>query len=106
MEVEDKGTQEDHPTPVEGGVADRKDLGDRLRESRKRRGWTQREASERVEISKESIEGYENGRERPPFERIVKMAKVYGVSLDYLAGSTGDYSGLPRGRHIVDRLRQ
>lgn len=65
---------------------DRKKLGKRLRAARDAKGWTQSEAAEHTGISKESLSGYENGRERPPFERIVRIAEVYEVSLDYLAG--------------------
>lgn len=83
-------------------MSERQQLGARLREARNVKGWTQREAAERAGISKESLGGYENARERAPFERVVRMAKLYGVSLEYLACRTDDPSGLPCGQHVVD----
>lgn len=70
-------------------MTDRKILGKRLKKIRLEKGLTQREVADATGISKESIGGYENGKEGAPFERIARLASFYEVSLDQLAGRTG-----------------
>lgn len=62
----------------------------RLRESRKKAGITQQEVAESLEIGYSTYRHYEYGNSVPIFTDVVKMAKLFHVSLDYLAGLTDD----------------
>jgi len=57
-----------------------------LRKARKDMNLTMEEASKRIKISRQNLHLIEKG-ERPnvSFVVIVRMADVYGVSLDYLS---------------------
>lgn len=37
---------------------------------------------------------YESGKRPIPFDRVIKLAKFYQVSLDYIAGLTNDKRGI------------
>ena len=60
-------------------------LGERVRNLREARGWTQRELARRAGIaSKSVISYYELGERHPTLDNLVLLAKVFGVSTDYL----------------------
>lgn len=49
-------------------------------------GLTQEEASQRLDIRYSTYRRYEQGVTEPTVSVAVRMARLYGVSLDYLAG--------------------
>ncbi len=55
-----------------------------LREIRKKRKISQLKASFALNISREALSYYENGRRSPDIEMLVKMSEYFGVSIDYL----------------------
>lgn len=65
-------------------------FGNRIRILRKKHNYTQLELSEKVEIPKSTLAGYENGIRRPKFETVEKLAQVLHTSSDYLIGITDD----------------
>lgn len=60
----------------------------RIKAERKRLGLTQEELGERIGKRKNSISQYERpyGATVPPIEAVVKLAEVFGCSVDYLCG--------------------
>ena len=61
------------------------ELGDRIWKLREARGWSQRELARRAGIaSKSVISYYELGERHPTLENLVRIAKVFGVTTDYL----------------------
>lgn len=61
-------------------------FGELLRELRKDRGMTQAELAEQLFISPLTVSSYECGRSVPDDATKVKIAQLFGVSLDYLLG--------------------
>lgn len=61
-------------------------LGERLKELRKEAGLTQQQVADRVWVSKTTIWYYEQSENDPSPEMIVKLAKVFHVTTDYLLG--------------------
>ncbi|SIQ88477.1 helix-turn-helix domain-containing protein [Domibacillus enclensis] len=61
-------------------------LGERLKSLRKERKLTQEELGKRVNVTKVSISGYENGKRSPDTETLQKLADFFDVSTDYLLG--------------------
>lgn len=64
------------------------DLGLRIKETRTRRGISQKELAQRINKSKSAVCGYETNAQIPPLEVLVSIASVLNVSLDYLVGFT------------------
>lgn len=62
-----------------------------LRELRRRNGMTMKQLGEEVGVAESTISLYENGKREADYETMLKIAEVFGVSLDYLLrGITGD----------------
>lgn len=58
-----------------------------LREARKSSGMTQKEVAQKVGIARSTYALYETGERSPDVEVVKKLAKVLGVSGDYLIGN-------------------
>jgi transcriptional regulator with XRE-family HTH domain len=73
-------------------------LGERIRELRKERGWSQGELGTSIGADAQQVSRYENGRITPSAEVIVKIAETFDVSLDYLLVE----SSARRPLHVAD----
>lgn len=60
--------------------------GKRIRMLRQEAGLTQTELGKFVGVGQPAIIAYERGTSTPPRERLVTMAELFDVSLDYLLG--------------------
>ena len=59
-------------------------LSEKLKELRKSYGLTQAELAEKTGLSRVNYTRYENGKVRPDYETIIKLADFYDISLDEL----------------------
>ena len=64
-------------------------LSERLFRLRNENNLTQEQAAEAVGISRVALTRYENGQRMPKMNIVDSLAKVYGVSVDYLMGREG-----------------
>lgn len=71
-----------------GGVCVKKILGDRLREYREKFHYTQIQVAIYSDITEKAYSNYELGKQMPRLDILMRIADVYGVSLDYLTGRT------------------
>ena len=55
-----------------------------LRQVRKARNLNQQKVAMDLNISRESLSYYENGKREPPLALLVEMSKYFDVSIDYL----------------------
>ena len=62
----------------------RKEFGKRLKELRKEKGWTQKELANQLDIRYSHLNKYESGMHIPPVEKLIHLADIFQVSLDYL----------------------
>ncbi len=62
------------------------DLGKRLKDLRKSKGLTQQQVADRVWVTKAMISSYELSARSPSYEVLIKLAKLFGVTTDYLLG--------------------
>lgn len=62
----------------------------RLRKLRKDHGISQRALAELLGISQQTYSRYERGQRNPSVETAYVLARLYHVSMDYLAGITDD----------------
>lgn len=58
----------------------------RLRDLREDHDLTQTELVELLHMHKTTYTNYEQGKREPPLELIVRLARLYNVSIDYIAG--------------------
>ncbi len=60
----------------------------RLRDLREDADLTQDQLVKILGMHKTTYTNYEQGKREPPFELIIRLAKLYNVSIDYIAGLT------------------
>lgn len=65
----------------------------RLRECRENAKLSQKYVALTLGIAAPSVANWERGKTNPSHENIVKLADLYGVSVDYLLGRTEDKRG-------------
>src|SRR5687768_17058961 len=58
--------------------------GDRIREAREAKGWTQEELADKAQISKGFLSDVENNKRNVSAENALKIADALGISLDFL----------------------
>lgn len=59
-------------------------LGDKIRELRKERRWSQAEVAARVDVHVTHVNRLEKNRYSPSLELLKKLAKLFEVTTDYL----------------------
>lgn len=64
-----------------------KEMKDRLTEMRKQAKLSQQDLADKLFVSRSTVSRWENGELTPSIANLKEMAKLYGVSLDYLCGS-------------------
>ncbi|QMV45138.1 helix-turn-helix transcriptional regulator [Cohnella cholangitidis] len=67
-----------------------KSVGSRIKELRKKRGWTQEDLGKRVNVSPQVISNWERGYSIPDSMDIQTTSKVLNTSTDYLLGRSDD----------------
>ena len=55
-----------------------------LREIRKKKGLTQLKVAMDLNITREALSYYENGKRNPDLEMLITFSKYYNKSIDYL----------------------
>ncbi len=64
----------------------KKQVGNRIKESRKDKGMTQKEVAELLRMTQQQYSRFENGVFELDYENLVKICQLFEVSLDYLFG--------------------
>lgn len=64
-----------------------------MRAERARSGMTVDEIASKVGVSKIQVYRWEHGTQEPMAGNIIKLASIYGCSVDYLMGLTDDRHG-------------
>jgi len=68
-------------------------LGLQIRRLRDRNGMTQKELAEHLHVSKSVVSSWETYRTEPDIASVVRMAKLFHVTTDYLL--TGNQKEIP-----------
>lgn len=61
-------------------------LGQRINELRTAKGWSQVELAKRLRVAKQTVSNWENDNIQPSIEMLVRLAKLFDVTTDYLLG--------------------
>lgn len=64
--------------------------GNRIRELRKRKGWTMKQLGQQLDLAESTISGYENEIRRPDLELLIRLSELFDVTVDYLIGRTDE----------------
>ena len=59
---------------------------EKLKVLRKKQGLTQQEIAELLGVKRNTYSDWENGKCKPNYEKLEKIADFFGVSLDWLFG--------------------
>lgn len=70
------------------------DIGHKIQECRKEKGWTQEKLAQKMGISRATVAQYEAGKRKPKYETIVRFADALGTSTDNLLGQFDDFWGI------------
>ena len=62
----------------------------RLKELRNEKNWSQRDLSLHIDVIQQTIASWERGKGSPDDTTKIRLADLFGVSLDYLLGRTPD----------------
>lgn len=90
-------------------------FGERLRTLRTEKGYTQKQLADRVGLAISAISSYESGNRFPTYDVMVKFARIFHVSTDFLLGMDEvrrlDLSGLSEEdveiiSRLVEKLRK
>ncbi len=66
----------------------------RLKEQRIKNELSQQNVSKTIGITQSHYATYENGHNIIPITRLIKIAKLYNVSIDYLIGKNNEYENM------------
>lgn len=55
-----------------------------LREIRRKKGYSQLKVAMDLNISRETLSYYENGKRSPDIKMLIRLSEYFGVSIDYL----------------------
>lgn len=83
------------------------ELQGRIKTLREEKGLTQKELATYLNVDRATISGYETKGKHPDLDKLVKLAKLFGVSLDYLIcgkipKSEQDYIVIPQNEDLID----
>ena len=73
-----------------------------LRDARKEKGLKQIELANLINVSIQTISGYETGYAQPPIDILVKIADALEVSTDYLLGRSNDVGIIQTNANLTD----
>ena len=83
-------------------------LGQRIGEMRTSFGWSQVDLAKKLGVAKQTVSNWENENIQPSIEMLIRLAKLFGVSTDYLLGLDEtprlSIEGLPT--HVVAHVAQ
>ena len=65
------------------------EFGQRIKQLRNNRKLSQTELGLLLGVSKSVVSSYENNVHFPPYDVLITMSRVFGVSTDYLLGLSG-----------------
>ena len=89
-------------------------MGEKLKSLRIEKNLTQKQVADRIGLAISAVSSYESGTRYPSYDVLVKLARIFHVSTDYLLGMTNtrniDVTGLRDNEielvsQLVDTLR-
>ncbi len=60
------------------------ELSERLRELRKKAGYSQETLAEMLDVSRQAVSKWESSQGKPDVDNVIKLTEIYQVSADYI----------------------
>lgn len=90
--------------PVARNEQRRREMGDRLKELRSKRGYKQQYIADRIGVTLRTYQMYQAGSVEPGQEKLEKLAELYGVTPEYIL--RGDTPQIPSVTDVNRRLKR
>ena len=81
-------------------------ISNRIKFLREKEGLSQKEFAEKMNVSRSTASMYESGKNTPPDDVKIAMAKFFDVSLDYLMGVTYIPTPVSKKKDILNQLEE
>lgn len=78
----------------------------RLKQLREEHGFSQIELGNRLGVTQQSVFAWEHEKTVPQIQTAITLARIYGVSLDYLMGLSDDPAANKKPAADGDRLKK
>lgn len=75
-----------------------------LKELRSERGMTQKQLASEINMSQQAVAKWETGKAEPSYEMTMRLADLFGVSVDYLMAGNSQKQKKPTGNATPDEL--
>lgn len=79
-------------------------FGERLKELRKKNGYTQVSLADKLGVSKGTIAMWEVGKRKPDFETLCHLSEFFDVRTDYILGQSDDDSSVTLTIETINQL--
>ncbi len=79
-------------------------IGERLKELRKKNGYTQVTLADNLGVSKGTVAMWETDKRMPDFDKLNELCDLFDVRLDYLTGRSDDASSPKLSEEDIDQL--
>jgi transcriptional regulator with XRE-family HTH domain len=89
-------------------MTNKTDFSERLKDLRKKKGYSQGELAELIEVHFTQVSRYERGETKPNAEAMTKLAKVLDTTVDFLMNGTSDDVALDAGleKELISRFKE
>lgn len=78
-------------------------LCEKLTQARKAAGLTQADIAARLSVSRQAVSRWESGQSKPSTEKLLELARIYDVSLDWLCSDSSDAGELVQEKKLDER---
>lgn len=79
-------------------------IGERLKELRKKNGYTQVTLADNLGVSKGTVAMWETDKRMPDFDKLNELCDLFDIRLDYLTGRSDDASSPKLSEEDIDQL--
>ena len=76
-------------------------FGEKIQKLRKEAGLSQEDLSYQLGVSRQAISKWERDNRYPETEKIVRMSKIFNVTLDYLLNDEGTHTPEPSAEQVL-----
>lgn len=77
-------------------------LSEKIMTLRKKKGWSQEELAEKLEISRQSVSKWESAASVPDIDRIIQLSRLFGVTTDWLLKDEETEAAIPEGEEYEE----
>lgn len=82
-----------------------KAFGQRMKDFRKQKKWTQKELADKLDIRFSQLNKYESGLHIPPVDKLIQIAELFETTIDYLLTGNRTEEIALRNSKIMERFK-